>query len=85
MIGMADDEHLGEVRIGVRLEVLGLDDLGLEEGDGGEAPAGAAVGLVLHRGDRDFLDRCELVVGSLDGRSGLSGLGASDERDQGRG
>ena len=84
VIGMTDDEHFGQVRIGFRLEVLRLDDFGLEEGDGGEAPAGAAVGLVLHRGDRNLLDGGELVVRCLDGRGGRAGLGGGGQCEEGR-
>ena len=84
MIGMTDDEHLGQVRIGIGLEVLGLDDFGFEEGDGGEAPAGAAVGLVLHRGDRKLLDGGELVVTGPDGRGGSLALRGGGQRDEGR-
>ena len=85
MVGVADDEHLGQVRIGVGLEVLGLDDLGLEEGEGGEAPAGAAVGLVLHRGDGEFLDGGELVVTGPDkGRGRLARLRGSTQCEEGR-
>ena len=84
MVGVADDVHFGQVRVGFRLEVLRLDDFGLEEGEGGEAPAGAAARLVLHRSDRDFLDGGELIVGCFDRRGGLTGLAGCDDGNQGR-
>ena len=66
VVGVADDEHPGEVRVlrGI-LDALGLDDFGLIEGQAGEAPAGAGAVLVLDGGDGVLLDGGELILGAF--------------------
>ena len=54
-IGLVGNEALAEV-IGL---ARGLQNLGLEERQGGVVPAGTAAVLVLHAGDRVLLDGCK--------------------------
>ena len=78
MVGVTDNEHFGKIRVLGLGELSGLDGLGLQEGKGGEAPAGAAAVLVLDGGDGIFLHRGELEIFRLEfgGRLGLGQGGA---------
>ena len=78
-IGAAHNKHFREVRIQGRvLDALGLDGLRLQEGEGAEAPAGAAAVLVLDGGDGVFLDNGKLVVCRFYGGGRPLGAGAQD-------
>ena len=74
LVGVAHDEHLGEVRIRGRvLDVLDADDFRLEETQPREAPAGAGAVLVLDGGDRVLRHHGELVLGGLGGQGVCTG------------
>ena len=81
VIGIAHHEHFGQVRPGLLIgQVLGLDGLGLQEGKGREAPAGAAAILILDGGDGVLLHRGKMIV--FDGKVGLFLLGGQGAAKQ---